>query len=62
LTTQFKRHPFTKGEWFASARAAIGNLLVCSGFASRASRTTHAQSEMHRGGQSAEKSEVGGTY
>ena len=45
LTIQFKRHPFTKGEWFANARAAIGNLLVRSGFASRASRTTHAQAE-----------------
>jgi hypothetical protein len=34
---------FTKGEWFANARAAIGTLLVRSGFASHASRTIHAE-------------------
>jgi hypothetical protein len=41
--------PSRRGEWFANARAAIGNLVVRSGFASRASRTTHAQAKCTAG-------------
>jgi hypothetical protein len=62
LPPNFKRHLFTKGEWFANARAAIGSLLVRSGFASHASREPLMPSKMHNGGQSAGGSQFCGTY